>query len=85
MQVLLVLFIWFRFCTAMTSRICHILALISRVLEKEALYLSKLLASTYKTAWQHKQRITDGTGDAMKALRFVHLQLRASYSDLFAV
>lgn len=67
MRVLLVLFIWFQFYTAMTSRICNILTLISRVLEKEALYPSKLLVSTCKTAWQHKQKIAAGTGDAMKA------------------
>jgi hypothetical protein len=51
----------------MTSRIHHILTIISRVLEKEALYPSKLLVSTYKTAWHHKQKITAGTVDAMIA------------------
>ena len=70
--ILLVLFIWFQSCTIMTSRIGHMFSLISRVLEKETLYLSKLLVSTYKTAWHHKQEITAGTVDAMKAWRFVH-------------
>jgi hypothetical protein len=50
----------------MTSRIHHILTIISRVLEKEA-YLSKLLVSTYKTTWHHKQKIAAGTVDAMNA------------------
>jgi hypothetical protein len=49
----------------MTSRICLILTIIGRVPEKEALYPFKLLVSTYKTAWHHKQ-ITAGTIDAMK-------------------